>query len=97
VYRGARNPPPAGVEDTNVEVRVTVTEPPEVTTQARSRVDLGRMLADTAEMAAAGRGRIPEFTGPVAADLSARRQYSFSRLSGQLRRPAPVFDSLGGR
>ncbi len=46
--------------------------------------DLPRMLADAHELAGAGRGIVPETIGPIPVDRAARRQFSFSRLSGKL-------------
>jgi ATP-dependent helicase/nuclease subunit A len=46
--------------------------------------DLLSMLADAHDLAATGQGIVPRHIGPVPADRAARRQFSFSRLSGKL-------------
>ena len=67
--------------------RVTVREPEcAATPGGEVRKDLARLVDDAAELASAGKGRVPAFTGPLSADSAARRQYSFSRLSGELHR-----------
>lgn len=73
------------------EVRVTTSEPPigRKPSAGRIRRDLDKLADKALDMAAKGAGRTPEHLGPVAADRAARRQYSFSRLSGALHaRPA---------
>jgi len=71
-----------------VQVRVTAREPERpAAVAAESRQDLARLVDEALELAAAGKGRVPRFTGRVPADAAARRQYSFSRLSGALHRP----------
>ncbi len=71
-----------------VQAQVTTSEPP-VEATARSTTVARRLdkLVDKAVTAARrGKGRVPPHLGPVAPDLAARRQYSFSRLSGLLHR-----------
>jgi ATP-dependent helicase/nuclease subunit A len=46
--------------------------------------DLVQLLADAHDLAAAGRGLVPPGVFPIAVDVAARRQFSVSRLSGQL-------------
>jgi hypothetical protein len=51
----------------------------------RSRgVDLLRILDEAHQLAAEGQGIVPNTIAPIAVDRSARRQFSFSRLSGRL-------------
>jgi len=92
-----RNPPPAGVEDTNVEVRVTVTEPPEVTTQARSRVDWAECWPIRPRWRRPGGAEFRSSPGRWRADLSARRQYFLLAVEWPVAPAGAVFDSLGGR
>jgi len=78
-----------------VQVRVTTSEPQKpANVVAKSHKDLGRLLDRVAELAAAGKGKLPPFTGPIAVDASARRQYSFSRLTGHLHRPTGYANSV---
>jgi ATP-dependent helicase/nuclease subunit A len=67
-------------------VKVTTSEPPlrDATTKGRRSRDLDRLADKAAALAEKGAGRTPPHTGPVAPDLLAQRQYSFSRLTGQL-------------
>jgi ATP-dependent helicase/nuclease subunit A len=50
----------------------------------RSRRDLMKILEKARQMAEQGAGIRPRYLAPVPFDASARRQYSFSRLSGRL-------------
>ena len=73
------------------EVRVTTSEPPLAKKPAavRGRRDLDKLAEKALDMAGKGGGRVPQYLAPVPADPAARRQYSFSRLSGALHaRPA---------
>ncbi len=67
-------------------VKVTTVEPPVHTkpTDLRRRRDLAKMVEKAQQMADDGQGRQPRFLAPVPADAAARRQYSFSRLTGML-------------
>jgi ATP-dependent helicase/nuclease subunit A len=67
-------------------VRVTASEPQvhSKPVDLRQRRDLLKSVAKARQMAADGQGRQSKYLGPVAPDAGARRQYSFSRLSGQL-------------
>ncbi len=51
--------------------------------------DLVKMLEKAHREADAGRKGMPREVGPVAVDLAARQQFSFSRLTGQLDLPLP--------
>jgi len=67
-------------------VKVTADEPPlpGKPSTTRGRPNLSKLVDEAAEMAELGSGRVPSQLEPVAADRGARRQYSFSRLSGKL-------------
>ncbi len=52
--------------------------------------DLVKMLEAAHREAAAGHGGVPREIGPVAVDLAARQQFSFSRLTGRLVLPRPL-------
>lgn len=71
------------------QVRVTSTDP---ATDAKPHggargPDLVAIVEEARDQAAGGGGTIPPDVGPLAADASARRQFSVSRLSGRLVRP----------
>lgn len=83
-------------------VRVTNEEPATDHRPAgRSRgPDLVKMLEKAHREASAGRVGVPREVGPVAVDVAARRQFSFSRLTGELfrldaTRPMPHDDHTG--
>lgn len=68
------------------KVKVTTVEP---TIQSkpvdlRQRRDLMKIVEKAQQMAGDGAGRTPRYLTPVPYDSTARRQYSFSRLTGQL-------------
>jgi ATP-dependent helicase/nuclease subunit A len=67
-------------------IKVTVSEPPlaDTKTVGRRRTDLKQVIERVAEAADKGNVNVPQYLGPIATDLTARRQYSFSRLSGQV-------------
>ncbi len=70
------------------------------TVDPRRRRDLLKIVEKAEQMAADGQGQIPPYLAPVAADPNARRQYSFSRLTGMLRAKTAgvdpgVFDAAG--
>jgi ATP-dependent helicase/nuclease subunit A len=46
--------------------------------------NLVQLLADAHDLAASGRGFVPPGVSPIAVDVASRRQFSVSRLSGQL-------------
>ncbi len=77
----------------NVQVKVTASmpslqnEPPDAT----SRQPLEKILAKAKKKAEKGQGRLPKYLAPIAPDQSARRQFSFSRLSGILHGDRPNF------
>ena len=50
----------------------------------RPRRDYMKIVDKARKMGENGQGRLPAYLAPIAADAAARRQYSFSRLSGQL-------------
>jgi len=67
-------------------VRVTTTEPQLVEKPLPKAVqrDLRKMAEKAAQMAGQGQGRLPEYLAAVPPDRSARRMFSFSRLTGKL-------------
>jgi ATP-dependent helicase/nuclease subunit A len=83
-------PLPAGYEPPRV--RVTTTEPPvDLRPAGKSRgVDIVHALDEAHEMAERGAGLVPPEVTPVAVDLTARVQFSFSRLTGHLVRRDPT-------
>lgn len=54
-----------------------------------NRRELSKLLAEVRELAANGQGELPPHVGPVAVDVAARRQFSFSRLTGNLKADVP--------
>jgi len=68
------------------KVQVTLSEPPlsGKPSRGRARRSLSKLAEQAVRMAEQGSGGVPELLGPVAVDRGARRQYSFSRLSGEL-------------
>ena len=68
------------------KVRVTTTEPPLDARASSSRVRpaLPELVAEARQTAERGAGRVPQYLAPVPPDAAARRQYSFSRLTGAL-------------
>jgi len=51
--------------------------------QAAVRRDLEKVIEQAGKMAAQGQCRVPKYIDPVPRDHAARRQYSFSRLTGE--------------
>ena len=76
------------------EPLVTVTtEPPPIQSKPvdlRLRRDLEKIVEKAGQMAADGAGRQPRYLAPPEIDRTARRQFSFSRLSGELHAGANV-------
>jgi ATP-dependent exoDNAse (exonuclease V) beta subunit len=73
------------------QVKVT-SELPETTFKpidGKTRPDLAWLVATAQNMAADQQGVIPAHAGPLAQDGQARRQFSFSQLTGELQRDAP--------
>ena len=85
----------AGLPDTygQPKVRVTTTEPPldRRPSSARVRLALPEVVAEARQTAERGAGRVPQYLAPVPPDAAARRQYSFSRLTGALHGDCPDF------
>jgi ATP-dependent helicase/nuclease subunit A len=78
------------------QIRVTIDPQSDYKPAGRSRgADLLKMLDDAHQLAAAGAGIIPPEISPVPIDRAARRQFSFSRLTGQLVRPRIVSNERG--
>jgi len=74
---------PAGYKSPKVKVTTERPVSPEPSTGAGRR-DLNKLVDKAVQLAEQDAGRVPAYLGPVAADRAARRQYSFSRLSGAL-------------
>ena len=70
----------------DVPLRLTTTAPVLRSKIASGAVrrDLRKIVAKAQQMAESGSGRVPKHLDPIAPDLTARRQFSFSRLSGML-------------
>ena len=65
--------------------QVVTTRPPAPKKVAGPRRrDLEKIVDKAREMAARGEGRVPPHVDPVGVDAAARRQFSFSRLTGKL-------------
>ncbi len=75
---------PAGYPDP--KIKVTTAEPPLAgkVSAGPARRSLGKLVDKAARLAASRSGRVPSHLEPVPADPTARRQYSFSRLTGAL-------------
>ena len=69
------------------EIRVTITEPETARKPAGPThgADLVKLIAKTHQLAEAGKGVVPAEVAPIAVNAQARRRFSFSRLSGQLK------------
>lgn len=68
------------------QVRVIAEEPPS-NRKARGKSrgsDLVKLVEKARQLAATGQGVVPEAVRPIPPDASARRQFSFSRLSGMV-------------
>jgi ATP-dependent helicase/nuclease subunit A len=67
-------------------VKVTLSRPPlkSEPSEASSRQSLNKILEKAEKKAKNGEGRLPKYLAPVPPDRAARRQFSFSRLSGAL-------------
>jgi len=59
----------------------------------RQRRDLMKIVEKAQQMAADGQGKRPHYLAPVAYDAAARRQYSFSRLTGTIHAKTAVIDA----
>jgi len=77
----------------DLRVKVTLTEPPldRRPSSARVRPALTELVAEARRTADCGAGRVPQYLAPVPPDAAARRQYSFSRLTGALHGDRPDF------
>ena len=77
---------PRHIGRARARVTVTTTEPAiqSKPVDLRQRRDLLKIVEKARQMAADGQGRQSKYLGPVAPDAGARRQYSFSRLTGKL-------------
>jgi ATP-dependent exoDNAse (exonuclease V) beta subunit len=73
------------------EIQVTPDMPPREKPAGRSRgADLLQMLADVQQLAADGSAVIPAGVAPIPVNRAARRQFSFSRLTGKIISTRPV-------
>ena len=72
---------------TKPAIRVTTVEPETTRTPAGPTrgADLHQLIDKTHQLAEAGKGVVPADVEPIPVDRKARKQFSFSRLSGQLR------------
>jgi ATP-dependent exoDNAse (exonuclease V) beta subunit len=77
----------------DLHVNVTTSQPPlqSEPSQTTGRQSLKNILEKAEKKAIKGEGRLPKYLAPVAPDRAARRQYSFSRLSGALHGDCPDF------
>jgi ATP-dependent helicase/nuclease subunit A len=68
------------------KVKVTLTQPAiqSKPIDLRQRRDLIKILEKARRMADDGQGRMPQYLATISPDPTARRQYSFSRLTGKL-------------
>ena len=71
---------------TDLQVKVTKSKPPlqAEPSETTGRQSLKKMLEAADKKAKKGEGRLPKYLATIAPDQSARRQFSFSRLSGAL-------------
>jgi len=70
-----------------------VTSPPPLKikpTKTTGRQTLKKLLQKAQKKAQKGEGRLPKYLAPVAPDKAARRQFSFSRLTGVLHERTPA-------
>ncbi len=76
-------------------VRVTAVEPPvrSKPVDLRRRRDLMKIVEKARQMAADGQGKRPHYLATVSDDAAARRQYSFSRLTGVLHAETAEIDA----
>ena len=81
-----RSVPPSALPLPPSSVKVTAAEPliHAKPVDPRRRRDLLKIVEKARQMAADGQGKLPRYLAPVAIDARARRQYSFSRLTGML-------------
>jgi ATP-dependent helicase/nuclease subunit A len=70
----------------DLRVKVTTTKPPlqSEPSETYGRQSLKKLLEKAEIMVKKGEGRLPKYLAAVAPDKTARRQFSFSRLSGSL-------------
>ena len=76
------------------EVKVTTSEPAiqSKPIDLRQRRDLMKIVDKARQMAGDGEGQRPRYVEPAPSDATARRQYSFSRLTGRLHAPTVAAD-----
>jgi ATP-dependent helicase/nuclease subunit A len=73
-------------------VRVTTTPPPIASKPSAGAVrrNVVKIIEKARQMAAEGAGRVPKYLAAIPPDAAARRQFSFSRLTGELHAPQPL-------
>jgi ATP-dependent helicase/nuclease subunit A len=73
------------------QVRVTTVRPDTTCkpVDGREHVDLLKAATAAEMLASEGQGVVPKFSGPLSIDPAARRQFSFSRLTGELHADEP--------
>jgi ATP-dependent helicase/nuclease subunit A len=88
-------PPTTPTSQSHALVTVTTSAPPiqSKPVDPRQRRDLMKIAEKAELMAAEGQGKQPRYLQVVPCDLAARRQYSFSRLTGTLHARAAALDA----
>jgi len=71
------------------EIRITRNLPPLEASQSERGAHVGTLLEKAEKLAAKKKSSVPTSVAPIAANLSSRRQFSFSRISGALQLDAP--------
>ncbi len=73
-------------------VKITQSKPPlkSEPSETTGRQSLKKILDKAGKKAKKGEGRLPKYLAPIAADRTARAQFSFSRLSGELQERTPA-------
>jgi ATP-dependent exoDNAse (exonuclease V) beta subunit len=81
---------PAGYGIPQVKVTLDEPPPPGKPSAKKTRPALSALVDQAVELAGQGGGRIASQIGPIPVDRKARRQYSFSRLTGAVGAHPPV-------
>ncbi|NOY41966.1 MAG: UvrD-helicase domain-containing protein [Planctomycetes bacterium] len=77
--------PPTGIQTPSILVTIEEPDSGRKSIGKSSGVDLEKLLEKTRQLAKAGRGEVPPSVAAIPPDLAARKRFSFSRLSGQLK------------
>ncbi|MCC6494083.1 MAG: UvrD-helicase domain-containing protein, partial [Pirellulales bacterium] len=85
-----QRPLPPGYAAPDIWVTTDLPRIDETAPSAPRGADLGRLVLKTRELATNGAGGTPPESDPVRPDMRARRQFSFSQLSGQLALERPT-------